>query len=136
VKVGAYQSFVMADIPGIIEGASEGHGLGIQFLKHVARTSVLLHVVDMAPQDEHSPVVAFRQIEHELEAFNDALKAKPRYLVLNKKDLLIDEECEQLVASILAELDWDAPYYVVSAATGEGLEALCFDLMAEVSRNR
>lgn len=135
VKVGAYQSFVMADIPGIIEGASEGHGLGIQFLKHVARTSVLLHVVDMAPQDEHPPVVAFRQIEHELEAFDDALKAKPRYLVLNKKDLLTDEECEQLVASILAELDWDAPYYVVSAATGEGLEALCFDLMAEVSRN-
>lgn len=133
VKVGAYQSFVMADIPGIIEGASEGHGLGIQFLKHVSRTSVLLHVLDLAPQDGSSPVAAFRQIEQELEAFDHDLKVKPRYLVLNKKDLLADEVCAQHVAAIIKELDWHDPYYVVSAATGEGLEALCYDIMKLVS---
>ena len=130
VKVGEYQSFVMADIPGIIEGASEGHGLGIQFLKHVSRTSVLLHVLDIAPQDGSSPVEAFKQIEEELLAFDERLSRKPRYLVLNKCDLLSDDECQRKSREILGALDWQGPSYLVSAVTGDGLEALCFDLHA------
>jgi GTPase len=101
VRVGPLQSFVMADIPGLIEGAAEGAGLGIQFLKHLARTRLLLHLVDVAPADPaEDPVAAVRTIEAELEQFSDDLAARPRWLVLNKIDLIAPESRESFTRDL------------------------------------
>ncbi|MEN9434965.1 MAG: GTPase ObgE [Pseudomonadota bacterium] len=132
VKVGHLQSFVMADIPGVIEGASEGAGLGLQFLKHLARTSLLLHVVDIAPmseEPEHQPAYAIRAIENELEQYSDELIDRPRWLVLNKIDLIPEEERQQYCDTIIDELDWQDEVFMISAATAQGTEALCFKIM-------
>jgi len=101
VRVSPESSFVIADIPGLIEGASEGAGLGIQFLKHLSRTGLLLHVVDIAPLDETDPVESVRIIEKELEAYSHGLSDKSRWLVLNKIDLLLDEEANELCDQII-----------------------------------
>ena len=125
VSVGRLQSFVMADIPGLIEGAAEGAGLGIRFLKHIQRTRLLLHLVDVAPIDEsESPADTFRAIESELVKFSDDLSAKPRWLVINKIDLLPAEDREAAKDRLVAELGWEGPVFLVSAETGEGTEAL------------
>lgn len=125
VKVAAHQSFVIADIPGVIEGAAEGAGLGIQFLKHLSRTRLLLHLVDMAPLDEHEdPVEQVNILEKELERFSPELAAKPRWLVLNKRDLLLDEEAEERKAEIVKRLQWSGPVFMVSAAAQQGLNEL------------
>jgi len=116
VRVGQLQSFVMADVPGLIEGASEGAGLGIQFLKHLQRTGLLLHLVDIAPIDGSDPAEVVTAIATELGKFSDELAGKPRWLVINKIDLLNAED--------LTDLDWQGPVFAVSAATGEGTEAL------------
>lgn len=129
VSVGRYKSFVVADIPGLIEGASEGAGLGIRFLKHLARTRLLLHLVDMAPLDESDPAEAAEIILHELEKFSPALTERERWLVLNKADQLLDEEREARVQAVVERLDWEGPVYVISALEREGTEALCQDIM-------
>jgi len=133
VKVGAERSFVVADIPGLIEGAAEGAGLGIQFLKHLARTRLLLHLVDIAPPDPEEDLAGdVRRIELELEKFGRDLAGHERWLVLNKKDLLDAEEFRRRRETLLAALGWDGPVYAISAATGEGTEQLIKDLMARL----
>ncbi len=125
VRVGRLQSFVMADIPGLIEGASEGAGLGIRFLRHLQRTRLLLHVVDIAPIDpDVTPAAEVKAIAAELGNYSAELAASPRWLVINKIDLLDDEARTAARAELLAALDWDGPVFEVSAATGEGTEAL------------
>jgi len=126
VRIGTDQSFVIADIPGIIEGAAEGAGLGIQFLRHVSRTSLLLHVVDIRPIDGSDPVEQVRAIESELQQFDEELVERPRWLVINKSDVIDDEhELKQVVDDIIARLGWTAPWFVVSAAGEVGTWDVC-----------
>ncbi|NII09152.1 Obg family GTPase CgtA [Oleiagrimonas sp. C23AA] len=125
VRIEADRSFVIADIPGLIEGAADGAGLGIQFLRHVSRTSLLLHVVDMLPIDGSDPVEQVRAIEHELGKFDEKLLERPRWLLLNKADLLDDEARQARVDEILEQLDWQAPWFVMSAASREGTRDIC-----------
>ena len=129
VRVGQLQSFVVADIPGLIEGASEGAGLGIQFLKHLMRTNLLLHIIDVAPQDDTDPVESARTILQELGNYSAELLAKPRWLVLNKTDLIAAEVLAATQQAIVAALDWDAPIFTISALSGEGTDALCKAIM-------
>lgn len=129
VSVGRYKSFVIADIPGLIEGASEGAGLGIRFLKHLARTRLLLHLVDMAPLDGSDPADAAEVILHELEKFSPALTQRDRWLVLNKADQLLEEEREERVRQVVERLDWKGPVFVISALESEGTEALSQAIM-------
>lgn len=133
VSVGRLQSFVMADIPGLIEGAAEGAGLGIQFLKHLQRTKLLLHLVDIAPIDlDADPAVAFRAIESELNKFSADLSGKTRWLVINKVDLLAEDDLEVAREMLLGEIDWDGPVFLVSAETGEGTDELGQAIMREL----
>jgi GTPase len=125
VRVGPEQSFVVADIPGLIEGASEGAGLGHQFLRHLQRTRLLLHMVDLVPFDESvDPVKQARAIVAELKKYDPALHAKPRWLVLNKIDMLAPGEREQRVSDFVRRLRWKGPVFAVSALAREGLEPL------------
>lgn len=124
VKIGPHEHFVMADVPGLIEGASEGAGLGLRFLKHLTRTRLLLHVVDVAPFDESDPVAAAEAIVNELEQFSAALSERPRWLVLNKFDLLPEEQREAVAEEILSRLKWEGPVFRISAISGEGTDAL------------
>lgn len=131
VDVGEHRSFVMADIPGLIEGAAEGAGLGIRFLKHLQRTRVLLHLVDIAPPDpEADPVRDARAIVAELKKFSKDLAAKPRWLVLTKRDLLPDDEAEKRAHDIIRRLRFRGPHFLVSAATGRGTKDLAQSIMA------
>ncbi|MGL6291642.1 MAG: GTPase, partial [Silanimonas sp.] len=121
VSVEAFKSFVIADIPGLIEGAADGAGLGALFLRHVQRTRLLLHLVDMAPMDEGvDPVEQVRAIENELRKYDPAMLEKPRWLVLNKADLLDEDETAERVAEVVRRLDWKEPHFVVSAISREG----------------
>ena len=130
VSLEAHRSFVMADIPGLIEGAAGGAGLGIRFLKHLARTRLLAHVVDLAPLDESAdPAADARAIVGELAAFDPALASQERWLVLNKCDQLSIEEADARAEALVAQLDWHGPVYRISAATGAGTQQLVIDLM-------
>ncbi len=130
VKVDSYQSFVIADIPGIIEGAAEGAGLGIQFLKHLSRTSLLLHLVDVAPMDEtEDPVDSVRIIEKELQKFSDELGQRERWLVLNKIDLLSPDEQQAHCDDIVKRLAWKGKVFMISAATGLNTKELTKEIM-------
>ncbi|MET0027249.1 MAG: Obg family GTPase CgtA [Candidatus Thiodiazotropha sp.] len=130
VSLGQDHSFVVADIPGVIEGAAEGAGLGLQFLKHLSRTRLLLHLVDMAPLDENNDITSeVRQIEQELQNYSSELADKERWLVLNKKDLLLEEEFEERRANLCAALNWSGPIFEISAMTGEGTRELVGALM-------
>ena len=130
VSLGPKRSFVIADIPGLIEGAAEGAGLGTRFLKHLARTRLLLHLVDAAPlEDSPSPAEQVRTIERELAAFGQALSDKERWLVLNKIDLLSAETLRQQRDAMVAELDWSGPVFAISAITGDGIQPLAKSLM-------
>ncbi len=129
VSVERYKSFVIADIPGLIEGASEGAGLGIRFLKHLARTRLLLHLVDMAPLDLTDPAEAAVTIVEELAKFSPALAERDRWLVLNKADQILEEEQEARIAEIVERLEWMGPVYVISALAHQGTEKLCYDIM-------
>ncbi|MDX1725227.1 Obg family GTPase CgtA [Pseudomonas sp.] len=129
VSVDRYKSFVVADIPGLIEGASDGAGLGIRFLKHLARTRLLLHLVDMAPLDLTDPAESAATIVDELTKFSPSLAERERWLVLNKADQILDEEQEARVAEIVARIDWQGPVYVISALAREGTDQLCYDIM-------
>jgi GTP-binding protein len=125
VSLGTDQSFVIADIPGLIEGAADGAGLGIQFLRHVSRTSLLLHLVDMAPIDGSDPVEQVRAIEQELAKFDPELLERPRWLVLNKADVLPEDERQKVAEDIVARLGWTQPWFMVSAIARENTMAVC-----------
>lgn len=129
VRVESHRSFVIADIPGLIEGAAEGAGLGVRFLKHLVRTRLLLHVVDMAPYDGSQPFEVVRAIEGELKKFSETLASRERWLVLNKLDMLPEDQREQICQGLVEQLDWRGPVYPVSAINSEGLEVLCRDIM-------
>ncbi|HNP37147.1 MAG TPA: GTPase ObgE [Woeseiaceae bacterium] len=137
VRVGNLQSFVMADIPGLIEGAAAGAGLGIQFLKHLQRTRLLLHVVDIAPLDERiDPADSVRTIATELCNYSAELAAMPRWLVMNKSDLLAADELASRREKLVTDLAWTAPVFEVSAATGAGTERLGQAIMRELELQR
>jgi GTP-binding protein len=130
VSVGEHRSFVMADIPGLIEGASDGAGLGHRFLRHLQRTRLLLHLVDMAPPDpDADPVKDARAIVLELKKFDAALAKKPRWLVLNKRDLMPDRDADELARSIVRRLRFRGPHFLISGATGRGTQELCAAVM-------
>lgn len=125
VRVGQLQSFVMADVPGLIEGASDGAGLGIRFLKHLQRTRLLLHLVDIAPLDENVDAAeSVKAIAKELGNFSTDLAEMPRWLVINKTDLVASDVLAERRSKLLADLDWKGAVFEVSAATGEGTEEL------------
>lgn len=129
VRLQAMRSFVIADIPGLIAGASEGAGLGIQFLKHLERCRVLLHLVDLLPADGSDPIENALAITAELEKYNPKLAAKPRWLVFNKVDLLLEEEVDSLCDDILQALDWQGQYFKISGIQKQGTDELCRQVM-------
>jgi len=129
VRLDAQHSFVIADIPGLIEGAADGAGLGTQFLKHLERCRILLHVVDVMPVDGSSPVENAKTIISELESHSSNLADKPRWLVLNKLDLLLEEEAEEIKQEIVSALNWQGPVYSISAFNKMGTDELCQQLM-------
>ncbi len=123
------QSFVIADIPGLIEGAADGAGLGVQFLKHLERCRVLLHILDIDPIDGSDPVESARAIVAELEKHSPKLAGKPRWLVINKTDLMLEDELKERVARVVKELEWEGDVYTISAYNREGTEALSLKLI-------
>lgn len=130
IRIDHDRSFVMADIPGLIEGAAEGAGLGHQFLKHLSRTRLLLHLVDMVPFDENvDPVHAAQALIAELRKFDEALYLKPRWLVLNKVDMLPEDQQDRICKAFVRKLEWADKYFMVSALTGEGCRQLTYEIM-------
>ncbi|NWG86886.1 MAG: 50S ribosome-binding GTPase, partial [Hydrogenophilaceae bacterium] len=136
-RVDANRSFVIADIPGLIEGAAEGAGLGHQFLRHLARTRLLLHIVDLAPFDpETDPVHEARAIVEELRKYDAELYAKPRWLVLNKTDLIPDEERQAKIEAFIQDYGWQGPVFAISAISGEGCQPLIYAIMDHIDQTR
>ena len=129
VYVGTHKSFVVADIPGLVEGAAEGAGLGIQFLKHLSRTQLLLHLVDIDPEDASSPANAVKVIEKELIKYSDELGGRARWLVINKIDLLPEDMQQQFCDELIEELAWEGRVFPVSAVTGQGTKELRHQIM-------
>ncbi len=137
VRVDVNRSFVVADIPGLIEGAAEGAGLGHQFLRHLARTRLLLHIVDLAPFDpEADPVRDARAIVEELRKYDPELHAKPRWLVLNKLDLIPEDERQSRIEAFLQAYGWQGPVFAVSAIGGEGCQPLVYAVMEHIEQAR
>jgi len=135
VRVGENQSFVIADIPGLIEGASEGAGLGHQFLRHLARTTLLLHLVDIAPFDPAiNPIDEARAIVNELKKYDELLYQKPRWLVLNKIDMV--EDVADKVKTFIKSFGWTGPVYSISAIKGIGCKELTYDIMTFIEENK
>jgi len=135
VRVGENQSFVIADIPGLIEGASEGAGLGHQFLRHLARTTLLLHLVDIAPFDPSvNPVDEARAIVNELKKYDELLYQKPRWLILNKIDMV--EDVADKVKAFVKSFGWTGPVYPISAIKGVGCKELTYDIMTFIEENK
>lgn len=139
VRVDDNKSFVIADIPGVIEGAADGAGLGIRFLKHLARTRVLLHIVDIAPMDpDADPVADAKAIVGELEKYSPDLAAKPRWLILNKLDLFPEEErqaqAEQFLSAYRAATGFDGPAFPIAAISGEGCRPLVYAIQAALEK--
>ncbi len=137
VRVDDNRSFVMADIPGLIEGAAEGAGLCIRFLKHLSRTQLLLHVIDIAPYgDTEDPVESARKIMLELEKWGHGLNDKTRWLVLNKTDQFMEPELSERCEAIVAGLDWQGEVFRISALAGDGLKPLVYQIMNHLEQNR
>ncbi len=136
VSIEPHRSFVMADIPGLIEGAAEGHGLGVRFLKHLSRTRLLLHLIDVMPVDQSDPVAGGIAIVNELKKHSEVLYDKERWLVLNKTDLLADTDVDEHCNAIVSGLGWTGPIYYISAVTGNGTRALVADIMKRLERLR
>ena len=134
VDIGHSSSFVIADIPGLIEGAARGAGLGIRFLKHLKRTRILLHMVDTAPLDDKDLVQAVHEIEAELANFDQVLAHQERWLVLNKIDAIESSDAAALQAELTGQLGWAGPVYRISAVTGEGCKQLTNDIMERLTR--
>lgn len=129
VSVGVDQNFVIADIPGIIEGAADGAGLGIQFLKHLKRTRLLLHLVDLAPLDGKNPAEAFRELEAELLKYDPTLADKPRWLVFSKTDLLEPGKAEKTARQIIKQIDFDGEWALISSVAQQGTQELMQKIM-------
>jgi GTP-binding protein len=129
VYIETHQSFVIADIPGLVEGAAEGAGLGIQFLKHLSRTKLLLHLVDIDPEDGSSPIEAIRTIEKELVKYSKELGGRERWLVLNKMDLIPEDMQQSFSEEIIKALDWQGKIFNISAVTGQGTKRLSYQIM-------
>ncbi|MFW5432589.1 MAG: Obg family GTPase CgtA [Methylophilaceae bacterium] len=128
VRVDANRSFVIADVPGLIEGAADGAGLGVRFLKHLQRTSLLLHLVDIAPLDDVTdPVAEAKAIVNELKKHDQTLVEKPRWLVVNKVDMV--EDAEKVAADFIKDYGWDGPVFAISAINGNGCKALTYAIM-------
>ena len=137
VRVDVNRSFVVADIPGLIEGAAEGAGLGHQFLRHLQRTHLLLHLVDMAPFDaEAEPAAEVKALANELKKYDPALAKKPRWLVFNKADLLEGREATKRAEALVKKLRWTKPWFVVSAINGEGTKEVTFAVMEFLEEER
>lgn len=128
VRTEAEKSFVIADIPGLIEGAAEGAGLGIQFLKHLERCGLLIHLVDVLPADGSDPAENAKVIVNELAKYSDKLANKPRWLVLNKIDLVLEDELEEIQQRVVEALEWTGAVYHVSAASRTNTDALCREI--------
>ncbi|WP_262662353.1 Obg family GTPase CgtA [Vibrio alginolyticus] len=128
VSVVPEKSFVVADIPGLIEGAADGAGLGIRFLKHLERCRVLLHMIDIMPIDQSDPVQNALTIIDELEQYSEKLASKPRWLVFNKVDLMPEEEANEKIQEILDALGWEDEYFKISAINRNGTKELCYKL--------
>jgi GTP-binding protein len=129
VSVDEIRSFVMADIPGIIEGAAQGVGLGNRFLKHLARTGLILHVIDLVSDEVGDIATAAKTIVGELRQWDEALYNKPRWLVLNKIDSMNQQDADQRQAEIIQSLGWEGKVFQTSAISGAGLDALKFAIM-------
>lgn len=136
VQIGTHRSFVMADIPGLVEGAAEGAGLGIHFLKHLARTELLLHIIDIAPPDGSDPAEHALGIVAELGKFSSELAAKERWLVFNKTDLLPEEEAETVYNRVINVLQWNGPIFKISAIQRAGTDMLCYRIMDHIELMR
>jgi GTP-binding protein len=135
VRVDTNRSFVIADVPGLIEGAAEGAGLGHQFLRHLQRTSLLLHLVDIAPFDEMvDPVQEAKAIVNELKKYDQELYDKPRWLVLNKIDML--ENSKEKVADFVKDYGWDGRVFAISAISGNGCKELTYAIMDHIDQAR
>jgi GTP-binding protein len=132
VSIEVDRNFVIADIPGLIEGAAEGAGLGIRFLKHLSRTNLLLHIVDILPIDDTDPVENIIKITRELEKYNPELAARERWLVLNKVDLLPADEQEEYMKTIVNALNWQGRVFEISAISGQGCSELCYQIMQSI----
>lgn len=135
VRMDNEQSFVVADIPGLIEGAADGAGLGIRFLKHLERCRVLVHLVDLAPIDESDPVENIQVIIQELQQYSEELANKPRWLVFNKIDVIGQEEAELRAQRVIEQLGWQDKYYLISAVNHTGIKSLCWDLMTYINEH-
>lgn len=130
VRMGPLRSFVMADLPGLIGGAAEGHGLGIQFLKHLSRCRLLLHMIDLAERGaEETPLTQFRTIDQELLKYGDSLISKDRWLVFNKTDLLAEQDVKTLVNGVCQEIGWVGPVFTISTVTRVGIDTLCNEIL-------
>ena len=135
VSLGVDRSFVIADIPGIIEGASDGAGLGTRFLKHLDRCRILMHIVDLAPADQSDPASGAVQIVKELELHKPELAAKQRWLVFNKTDLVPEDELQDRIDAVVEALDWQGDYYSIAALTKSGTKVLSYKLMEYIEAN-
>ena len=135
VSVGMLQSFVMADIPGLIQGAAEGSGLGLEFLRHLERTKILLHILDLSPDNvEMEPIKAFNDIESELKKYSEALYKKPRWLVFNKIDLVAPSDLDVICEKIIDAIGWQGKVLRVSALSGEGCDIIAKNVMEELDK--
>jgi len=136
VSVAPERSFVLVDVPGLIAGAAQGAGLGVRFLRHLQRTRLLLHLVDLAPVDGSDVAAGVEQIGRELDQFDEGLSARERWLVFNKADLLPADEAVERARAVVAALGWRGPHYVVSAARRSGIDELCEAVMRRLERMR
>ena len=136
VRLDSERSFVIADIPGVIKGASDGAGLGMRFLKHLTRTKLILHLVDISPLDGSSPKHAVEEIERELEKFSSTLATEHRWLIVNKADLLSNDEHERVLKELIADLQWKGRFFLISGATGLGMELLCNSIYSHIDNLR
>ena len=136
VRLDSERSFVIADIPGVIKGASDGAGLGMRFLKHLTRTKLILHLVDISPLDGSSPKHAVEEIERELEKFSPTLATEHRWLIVNKADLLSNDEHERVLKELIVDLQWKGRFFLISGATGLGMEMLCNSIYSHIDNLR
>lgn len=134
VRIAPQKSFVVADLPGLIEGAAQGIGLGLHFLKHLTRTRILLHVIDISAVAESDPIADAKILINELKTYDPNLLAKPRWLVLNKTDLLTTQEVQTIKQNIITALNWQGKIYTISALTKQGTKELCLDLQLELDK--
>ncbi|MBW8823602.1 MAG: GTPase ObgE [Xanthomonadales bacterium] len=136
VSVEPHKSFVIADIPGLIEGAADGAGLGALFLRHIQRTRLLLHLVEIEPLDGGDAAEQVRAIEHELAKFDAGLMEKPRWLLLNKADLLTHEDAQEQARKVIGDLGWTAPWFIVSGLAHEGTRDVMLKIQAFLDEQR